>query len=158
MSRVIWGRKGLADALAAAASTRLTDEPVRAIGAGWTDVGVQPDWGLGWWIFALPLTWLQRRRRLSALSGSLGWRAPRRVGLVVTSERAMIYDRRLFRAPVLAAEFPVTEVRDVRRPTVGGYVRTLQLDLSEGRSLTLRLLGDGADAVAGALRGTMTAA
>lgn len=159
MSLSIRSRTTLLDSLAAAARGHgSSDETLLAVGAGTTEVGVRTDSGMGWWFLAVPLTSVQRRRRLSLLSRKLGWSQPRNVGVVVTSRRVLIFRRRIAGPPALVAEIPAATVTAVDRPTVGGYLRTLRLRLSEGRLLTLRLRGDEADSVAAALRRTMTAA
>ena len=136
MGRATWTRAAFIDSLTPAARDRLLPgETLLAVGAGLTDVGVQTEMGLGWWLLAVPITAIQIRRRLSVLSKQLGWSQPLSVGVVVTSHRVMIF-RRGNLPPALAVEIPTSAVTHVERPTVGGYIRTLSLDLSEGRSLT----------------------
>ena len=98
------------------------------------------------------------RRRLSLVSKKLGWSQPFLVGVVVTSQRVMIFRCRIVQRPVFVAEIPASTVIEVERPTVGGYIRTLRLGIAEGCSLNLKLRGDEADSVASALRPTTTAA
>lgn len=142
-------------------ATRLVRNPSEEmVACAWARVEpTRAEWGLGWWFFAQPINWLQRRSRLRALSRDLDFVLPRFAAISVTDRRVLFFrtDRLVVSTPRFVGALDRSAIVGVGRPTVGGYLRTMNLCVrpqKSGREVDIPLLvvGEPGDEVADALR------
>ena len=129
------------------------------LASAWSRLAVTPDeWGLGFWFLAVPVGWVRRRRERKALSSALGLPLPEYGAVAVTTQRLLFFrtDRLIVTPPRLVGAVDRMAVRRVERPTVGGYLRHLNIWIGDSETTEIKLpllvVGDPGDAAAEALR------